>query len=144
MGTTLTVCLISQDSALVAHVGDTRLYHLRDKGIVTRTRDQTEAQELVDQGVLSQRRALNYHRKNILTSVLSNYTDYELYQTEINLLGNDRLILTTDGSYSLIKKSALLKISISSRNAKDLCDKALIEIESGPIKDDYSMIVYQH
>lgn len=143
MGTTLTSCLIDKNTVKLAHVGDTRLYHLRNKGIVTKTKDQTELQELLDQKILSPRRALDYHRKNVLLSALSNYSNYELVSLEFEIIAGDRLILISDGAYSLLKKAKIIELSLHSDNVDMLSEKILDFIKKQPIQDDYSMIVYE-
>ena len=68
MATTLTICVISRKTVRFAHVGDTRIYHLRSNGIIQKTKDQTEVALLVDQGILSQRKARKYSRRSVLVS----------------------------------------------------------------------------
>ena len=143
MGSTLTVCVISGTRASVVHVGDTRLYHLRDRGIVSRTKDQTELQQLIDQGVVSKARAKNYHRKNILLSVMSAYRDYELQIGSFDLLNGDRLVLLSDGAYSLLAKSEIRDLSLQNRNVNTFADSLKFLIESRDIKDDYSVLAFE-
>ncbi len=113
MGTTLTVAVIQGNKVTLGHVGDTRLYHLRNKGIIARTKDQTEVQKLLDDGILNKQRAKNYHRRNVLLSVLTPDRDYELQSTSFNLDTHDRLLLLTDGAYSLASKLELRDLSLS-------------------------------
>lgn len=140
MGTTLTVCLMNQDKAVVAHAGDTRLYHLRNNGIVSITKDQTEVQKLIDDGVLSKKRAASYHRKNVLLSALTNYSDYSLFQTEFYISAKDRLILLSDGAYDLIAKKEIRDLSVKNSEITDFISDILSLIESRIIKDDYSVV----
>lgn len=67
---TLSVCLIRDQHARFGHVGDTRIYHLRGKGLQTRTHDQTEVARLIEQGILTPERALRYPRRHVLVSVM--------------------------------------------------------------------------
>lgn len=140
MGTTLTACLLDQDKAVVAHVGDTRLYHLRNDGILAITKDQTEVQVLIDEGILSKKRAEKYHRRNILISAITNHTDYSLDLIEFTVNDEDRLLLFSDGAYSLIKKLEIRDISVNETNVSSLVMKILELIESRTIKDDYSLV----
>lgn len=140
MGTTLTVCLMNQDKAVVAHAGDTRLYHLRNNGIVSITKDQTEVQKLIDDGVLSKKRAARYHRKNVLLSALTNYSDYTLFQTEFYISTSDRLLLLSDGAYGLIAKKEIRDLSVQNSEITGLISDVLSLVESRIIKDDYSVV----
>ncbi|MEV3833982.1 MULTISPECIES: PP2C family protein-serine/threonine phosphatase [Aeromonas] len=143
MGSTLTVAVISGNEVAVGHVGDCRLYHLRGNGINTKTKDQTEVQKLLDDGILTRQRALSYHRKNILLSVLNANKDYELQEVFFSLQHDDRIMMLTDGAYSLVKKSELRDISVSSSNLDEMTRKIKVLIESKEIKDDYTLIAFQ-
>lgn len=143
MGTTLTVCLIDGTKAFVAHVGDTRLYQLRHNGIIARTKDQTEVQKLIDDGILTTKQATRYHRKNILLSALTNYSDYSIFQTEFYISSSDRLLLLSDGAYNIASKKEIRDLSIKNIDVSRFLGDILNLIESREIKDDYSVVVAQ-
>ncbi|MGH1441274.1 MAG: PP2C family protein-serine/threonine phosphatase [Cellvibrionaceae bacterium] len=143
MGATLSICLINTGKASIGHVGDTRIYHLRNEGIVTRTKDQTELQHLLEEGVITKRKAKNYKRKNILLSVLTPSKSYELFTAEFDLIQQDRLILCSDGFYSLVSKSEIKDLSIALDSIDDLASELLKLVESKDINDDYSCLIYQ-
>jgi protein phosphatase len=143
MGTTLTVCIIDKNKAHIAHVGDTRLYHLRNSGILSRTKDQTEVQKLLDDKVLSKARAKKYHRKNILLSVMSAYREYEIQESSFELHNSDRLILFTDGAYSLVSKREVRDLSLENNDIKYFLNSIQSLIESREIKDDYTAVVLE-
>lgn len=143
MGTTLTVCLMNEGKATVAHVGDTRLYHLRNSGIVSITKDQTEVQKLIDDGVLSKKRAVRYHRRNVLLSAMTNFSDYALFQTEFYISPNDRLLLLSDGAYDLINKVEIRDLSVQQETVIDLNNSIMNLIESRTIKDDYTVVAFE-
>lgn len=139
--TTLTTCEIREHIATIEHVGDCRLYHLRQHGILTRTRDQTELQQLLDEGVLTPRAAKNYPRRNVLLSVLSAKGSFFIYQTTFELTVGDRLALVTDGVYKTIGKSRLRDISINCPTPGEFCDALLTALIASPIEDDCSALI---
>ncbi|QRM39461.1 serine/threonine-protein phosphatase [Rhizobium rhizogenes] len=128
MATTLSVIHIQQATVHVAHVGDTRIYHLRGGGLNTLTRDQTELAELRRKGILSEYQARRYPRKNVLLSALSPRADYEIYHSEAALESGDRLLLLTDGLYEKLTRQAISDLSSSNaeveRFANALRDRA--------------------
>jgi len=140
MGTTLTVCITNKDKANVAHIGDTRLYHLRNKGILRRTKDQTELQKLLDEKVLTKARAKKYYRKNILLSVMSANREYELQTTSFTLEQGDRLLFSTDGAHSLVTVREIRDISADHNTIVNFVKNLKSLVESKGIKDDYSVI----
>lgn len=144
MATTLTVCIIKKNIGYVGHVGDCRIYHLRDEGIMRRTKDQTEVQKLLDDKVLTKSLAKNYHRKNVLLSVMSNTIEYKLQESRFELMNQDRLLLLSDGVYNVIDNKIIIRdISLNANNIKDFSVNLQKEIESKKVKDDYSCISIQ-
>lgn len=140
MATTLSIVLVKDKLALVGHVGDCRVYHLRSSGLISRTKDQTEVQRLLDDGILSKQRAQEYRRKNILLSVMNAEDTYDLQTNEFEVEPGDRLLLLTDGAYSLIQKNEIRDISINSSTIEIFLSEIQKKIESGKIRDDYSVI----
>lgn len=144
MGTTLTLCKIENRHVHVGHVGDTRLYHLRGKGLRTVTKDQTELQKLIDEGVVTQRRAKTYPRRHVLLSALGPQSEYELQEARFEIEANDRLILLTDGVYNILTKADIANISHQSVDVSALCDGLRVSVETSEHKDDYSAICIEY
>lgn len=140
MGTTLTACLINKNTVSLAHVGDTRIYHLRGNGIISRTKDQSELQQLLDEKIITKARAKNYPRKNILLSVMSAYREFKLQALSFEVMNGDRLLFLTDGAYSLISKRDIRDYSITNKQISGLVGKIRSHIESKEIKDDYTVV----
>jgi serine/threonine protein phosphatase PrpC len=140
MGTTLSLISIHGNLAKVGHVGDSRVYHLRNEGIVGRTVDQTEVQELIERGVLSKANARRYSRRNILLSVLSPEKDYRLLEDSFGIEEGDRLVLITDGVSSKVFAKELRDLSLECDNPKKFCDELLKKVELRNPVDDYTAI----
>ena len=68
--TTLVACVVQDGAAHWAHAGDSRLYLLRHGHIVTRTRDHSRTQLMLDQGLLQPEDAHNHPGRNRLYSCL--------------------------------------------------------------------------
>ena len=76
MGTTCTAAAIVQTDALYyVHVGDTRLYLIRDGQITRVTRDHSYVGRLVESGMISPEEAENHPQRNILTAALGTNPD---------------------------------------------------------------------
>lgn len=143
MGTTLTVCLVKGHNVYVGHVGDSRLYLLRNNGLKTITRDQTEVQRLVDDGILNSKEAKKYPRKNVLLSVLSPSSEYILQKTLIPIQPNDRIILLTDGLYNALSKEEIRNASIGAPSVSTLCNTLEKEAKLREPRDDYSAVCFE-
>ena len=70
MGTTLTAAYVGEDEITIAHVGDSRLYRLRDGMLERLTDDHTLVEELVRQGKLTPRRPSAHPQRSIITRAL--------------------------------------------------------------------------
>lgn len=138
--TTLTICILDGDKAYVGHVGDTRIYHLRGVGIMTRTKDQTEVERLIDEGVISRERARRYPRKNVLLSALNGSGEYELQQLSFDVREGDRILLVSDGLYKQIRKHEIAQLSSQNNNVTDFIDQLGTMLISRGIVDDSSAI----
>lgn len=111
LSTTLSVLKIDGDKANVGHVGDTRITHYRGGGVMTRTKDQTEVQKLLDDGVLTMNQARRYPRRNVLLSAMSAGREYDLHEATFKLNIGDRILLTSDGFHSKLLRPQLAALS---------------------------------
>ncbi len=68
--TTAVVCLLQHNSAWWAHLGDSRLYWLRNGKVVARTRDHTYVEELVRSGAIAETEAQSHPMRNYVTQCL--------------------------------------------------------------------------
>jgi len=63
-------CLLQDGSAWCVHVGDSRIYHLRDGAVLTRTRDHSHVELLVQEGLISAQQAQSHPMRNYVESCL--------------------------------------------------------------------------
>lgn len=101
MGTTLTAAWRARDRLLLAHIGDSRAYLVRDKILRQLTTDHTYVNELVRNGNLTQEEARQHPRRNILTRALGTETEVEIECLELVPGPDDMLLLCTDGLYEV-------------------------------------------
>ncbi len=67
---TCALCLIQQDSALWAHVGDSRVYHLREGRVLARTRDHSHVEVLLQDGLITEEEILSHPLRNFVECCL--------------------------------------------------------------------------
>jgi serine/threonine protein phosphatase PrpC len=96
--TTCVACIVQDGFAYWAHVGDSRLYHLRDGRIVTQTKDHSQVQRLVDQGRIREESVANHPDRNKIYNCLGAHVNphVELSRKAL-LLHGDVLLLCSDG-----------------------------------------------
>jgi protein phosphatase len=110
MGTTMTAVHILGKEMLVAHVGDSRLYRLRQDALAQLTRDHTVAQDMIDSGALGKDAAMQHPANSMLTRALGTRADVVVDLLEEDLLTGDLLLLCSDGLTSMVTDDDLHSI----------------------------------
>jgi serine/threonine protein phosphatase PrpC len=110
MGTTMSLILINETQAFVAHVGDSRIYLVRGDKVHQLTQDHTLQNELLKRGKLSPEAISKVAQKNALTRAIGVYASVEVDTLQLDVLPGDRLLLCSDGLYAYLKKGELNSI----------------------------------
>lgn len=117
MGSTATVLLISDKSAFIAHVGDSRVYQLRGSRKVFRTFDHSMVFEMVAQGVITEEQARLSAQSNVITRALGVKPDVEVEIHEVAYEKGDRFLLCSDGIHGSMPEKELIKM-VANKNGK--------------------------
>lgn len=110
MGSTATVLLLSEKSAHVAYVGDSRVYQLRNHKKVFRTFDHSMVFDLVKQHVITEEQARLSAQSNIITRALGITPDVKVDVFELPYEKGDRFVLCSDGIHGTMPEKQLLKL----------------------------------
>lgn len=141
MATTLTCVCFHSDGVLAAHMGDSRIYHIRPgQGVLYESRDHSLVRNLLDSGDLTEEEAKNFPRKNVITKAIQPHAGKRL-TAEVKQLSDikrgDYIFLCCDGVLEQLTVGRLFKIL--SMNCSDEEKLALLEVEStNKTKDNYT------
>jgi protein phosphatase len=103
MGTTCTALAILNGQAFAAHVGDSRLYMLRDRKIYLLTEDHSAVMEMVKLGVITMDEARNHEDKNVILRALGTNPEVEVTMLKpFSVRVGDQYLLCSDGLYDLV------------------------------------------
>jgi PPM family protein phosphatase len=122
MATTLTLLHLHERGATVAHIGDSRVYHVRNGKVLWATRDHSYVNDLVKAGVITEEQARTHPRRNVIMRALQG-SDPDI-RADIHhitdLAAGDYFFLCSDGILESVDESALLEIlsTPTSDNAK--------------------------
>ncbi|MCC6531789.1 MAG: Stp1/IreP family PP2C-type Ser/Thr phosphatase [Burkholderiales bacterium] len=97
MGTTLVMALVGPDFLTAAHVGDSRMYLLRDRSFIRLTDDHSMVQELVERGAINARQAAKSRHRNVITRALGIAQDVAVDVQHHAIRAGDIFMLCTDG-----------------------------------------------
>ena len=143
--TTVVACLVQDGYAFWSFVGDSRLYVIRDGRIVTRTRDHTPVQMLIDAGRIREEAAATHPDRNKLLQCLGGPRAPRVEPTaHARLAQNDVVLLCSDGFWGPLTQRQLLMGLLGKEMKKafpELID--LAETRAGPRCDNVSVLAIE-
>ncbi len=127
MGTTCTALALIDLNLYFAHVGDSRLYLIRDSSISRLTHDHSYVTRLVDNGIIRADEAESHPQRHILTAALGagNSVTPDCPPVPVSLQSGDVLVLCTDGMWGLLSDEEILEIAAG--KSIDEISQALVE-----------------
>jgi len=135
MGSTIVALLVREGKASIAHVGDSRVYLLRDGQIRLLTADHSLVMEQVRRGLMTLEEAERSSIQNIITRALGSEDSAEPDVQDVQLSPGDLFLLATDGLTKLVKESELRRITVSASSLDKACE-ALIAAARAAGGDD--------
>ena len=125
MGSTIAVVLVEGDFFSIGHVGDTRVYLIRDGNIEQLTNDHSLVAEHVRRGLLTKEQANRSEVQNVLLQALGS-DDVDPDLEDWAAADNDIVLVATDGLTRHVSEEAIQKILSVAANPQVACD-ALVE-----------------
>lgn len=141
MGATLTVAAAIPGRLLIAHVGDSRLYHLRDGRIRQLTVDHTFVQRLVAMGQVSPAEAKEHAQRHLLVQAIGSGKQLEIDRLAAPILPGDRVMLCSDGLYDLVAGETIVGILSTNASPSDQCGNLVEAAKQAGGDDNISVIV---
>lgn len=139
--TTLTAVVLDAGRAVSVHVGDSRLYLVREGSLARLTRDHTVVQSLVEEGRLTSEEARSDDRRVVLNRAVAATAPYApdlaVHATE----PGDRLVLTTDGVHGRVEPAVLAGLLLAEASADDVAAAVADAVEAAGADDNYAVLV---
>ncbi len=113
MGTTISALLLLGERAFVAHVGDSRVYMLRQKHVVQLTEDHSLVNELIKRGKVTRETfATSAYSayKNAVTRAVGVYETVQVDTLDLEILPGDQFLLCSDGLHTYLDEEQLSEI----------------------------------
>ena len=109
MGTTAVAAFVKDGTAVIAHVGDSRIYLVNGE-IKQLTRDHSVVQSLIESGKITPEDAKVHPRKNVITRALGAEEDVAVDSDCLNLSNGDTLLLCSDGLTNFLDDKDILTV----------------------------------
>ena len=109
MGTTFSALAVQDDTVYLAHVGDSRIYLVRNGAIMQLTTDHTLVEQMVQKGMITPREARVHPRRNIITRALGTDASVEIDILQVAVCPGDAFFLCSDGMTNFVEEREILE-----------------------------------
>jgi serine/threonine protein phosphatase PrpC len=143
--TTFSYCFIDNNELIIGHVGDTRIYIKVGGKLIALSKDHTQHQELLDDGIYTKRELRDISGKNSLTSAISKTLPLRFQHEKIklaDLIENDGIIniyMMSDGAYHFWEKRKKFSPETLQKTPR-FASSLLRRIENSNPIDDYTLV----
>jgi protein phosphatase len=127
MATTASAVLVGRTSASVGHVGDSRVYVLRQGKLAQITHDHSWVEEQVRAGTLTPSAARQHPWRNVVTRALSGGEDPEVDVTEVTPVPGERYLLCSDGLFGVVADERIAEILSQAGVTLEGISRALVD-----------------
>ncbi|TFD47749.1 serine/threonine-protein phosphatase [Cryobacterium frigoriphilum] len=142
MGTTVSAIVVLENEVAIAHIGDSRIYLLRDGELSQITTDHTFVQRLVDSGRITEAEAAVHPRRSVLMRVLGDVESSPEVDTSIlATLDGDRWLLCSDGLTGVVSFTGIANALSSGLSATDVADRLVKESLDGGAPDNVTVVI---
>lgn len=128
MGTTLVVAWFNHDHVVIAHIGDSRLYRLRDGLLVQMTVDHTVLREQLDFGLITPDQARVSNQRGLLTRALGIDLAVEVDFTEHAVKSGDTYLLCSDGLIDMLDDEEIHRVLRAFEGDLELAAEQLVKM----------------
>jgi PPM family protein phosphatase len=143
MGTTLTVAHVLGEMLYLAHVGDSRAYLIRDGRAICLTTDHTTVADMVRSKLISSDKLRTHAQRSILTKSIGTALFIQPDIIQKKLKEDDRLILCSDGVWSVIEDDDFARVASQSDSVHQISQN-LIDLALHHETDDNVSVVVFH
>ena len=143
MGTTLTAAYIFEDDLQLIHVGDCRAYLIRKQRAICLTSDHTTVGDLVRTKLIKADKIRTHSQRSILTKAVGIGLFVKPDISQFALQQNDRLILCSDGIWSVVQDDEFARI-IAESSEIDQVGRDLVDLALGRNTDDNVSVIAIH
>jgi protein phosphatase len=142
MGTTVSAIVVLENEIAIAHIGDSRIYLLRDRELSQITIDHTFVQRLVDSGRITEAEAMVHPRRSVLMRVLGDVeASPEIDTSILATIAGDRWLLCSDGLTGVVSHTNMASALASGASAQDVADLLVKESLDGGAPDNVTVVI---
>ncbi|MDE3130288.1 MAG: Stp1/IreP family PP2C-type Ser/Thr phosphatase [Acidobacteriota bacterium] len=143
MGTTVTAAYLDQDAVVLAHVGDSRAYLLRDGELSRLTEDHSLVEELLRGGKLTEEEALEHPQRSVITRALGIEPIVEIDTWTYPLRPGDVVLLCSDGLTSMLSELQVQRVLLEAPDLDAAADRLVAEANAAGGRDNITVVLFR-
>lgn len=145
MGTTVVAVLVRDDTAVIASVGDSRAYLVRENEIRILTHDDVWLNESWVRKAFTEDQLQKLPLKNVLSKAIGSKEDLDIPVQEMQLQDEDLILICSDGLHGLITSDELLSTAIKNKSdLQNLCDTLVGLANEAGGKDNITIVALKY
>ncbi|MBN9131852.1 MAG: Stp1/IreP family PP2C-type Ser/Thr phosphatase [Nitrosospira multiformis] len=141
MGCTADILVFDGGRYVIGHVGDSRVYLLRDGRLQQLTKDHSLVQSQVDRGMLTPEEAKHHPRKNILLRVVGTDSSMACDIVQGGVLGNDIFLLCSDGLTDMVENADIEIVLASAESLEQKLERLISAALEAGGKDNVTVVL---
>ncbi len=141
MGTTMVAILVVDDGVLVAHVGDSRAYRLRDGQLAQLTEDHSLLNDYIKMKKLTEEEIRNFPHKNVIVRALGMKESVKVDTMLDPPQPGDSYILCSDGLCGPISDEEIREIASSTTDLKEACKNMIDRANENGGPDNITVVI---
>jgi protein phosphatase len=143
MSTTCSALLLRGSYAFAAHVGDSRVYRLRDRDVLQITEDHTLINYKLKQGLITPEEAKRAGGKNVITRAVGHKDYVQVDTADVDVAPGDRFLLCSDGLHNYIRNDGELVELLEGDSIDASCHAAVGLANQRGGKDNITVVVIE-
>jgi PPM family protein phosphatase len=145
MGTTLSAMVLLKGQAVLSHVGDSRIYRLRDRELTRLTPDHTFVQEMIDEGEVTEDDVGTHPLRNMLTQALGTEEPLKtVFSDVVSVEPGDTFLLCSDGLTNMVSDKTIIEVLGNNADSRKIVDHLVEKVIENGGKDNVTVIVVQN
>jgi PPM family protein phosphatase len=127
--------------AIIAHIGDSRVYRYDNKGLVCLTEDHSDVNDALRAGMITEEQAARHPQRNVINRALGAELDVEPDVVELEVDENTSFLLCSDGITRHITDEEIARLMRSGRRPEAICESMKELCYMGGAEDNLTAIV---
>jgi protein phosphatase len=144
MGCTLCILWIRGDAAFHCHVGDSRLYLLREGDLRQLTEDDTLVHEQVKQGLITEEEAKTHRLRHVVTKAVGARGRLDVDVQELKLNPSDLLLLASDGITDKLSDLEICRLLVAAVDPKEICRSIIAAANEAGGEDNSTAVLVRY